>query len=86
MATAVQTFESSRTATAGKLDAEERRYGRGALVGAVAGFAIVAVFVGVLGSACGLEPAAAAGLAVFVAMFAGVGFGAMLGASLTMRP
>ena len=42
MATAVQTFESSRTATAGKLDAEEPRYGRGALVGAVVGIAIEA--------------------------------------------
>lgn len=60
----------------------EPKIGRAALRGAAVGFTAVAALVGLMGVLCGLEAGSAAGLAVYVAFFGGVGFGAMLGASL----
>jgi hypothetical protein len=60
----------------------EQRAGRAAVVGALIGFVGVTVAVGALGLANGLGGVSAFGLAVFVATFSGVGFGAMVAASL----
>jgi hypothetical protein len=59
------------------------RLGRAALVGGVMGFAAVAVAVTAIALAVGQELVPALGLAAFVASWSGIGFGFMLGASIS---
>lgn len=77
----VNTTRGGHLAVVAQPDAEPQ-IGRAALRGAAVGFSAVAALVGLMGVLCGLEAGSAAGLAVFVASFGGIGFGAMLGASL----
>jgi hypothetical protein len=71
-------------ARAGGSAPDEPRYGRAAFRGGVAGFIVAALLVGLLGVACGIELGSVLGLAAYVGFFGGIGFGAMVGASLCM--
>ncbi len=60
---------------------EDARVGRAAVRGAAVGFVAVGLLVALGGILCGLSTASATGLGVFVAMWGGLGFGFMFGAS-----
>ena len=60
----------------------EQRAGRAAVIGALIGFVGVSAAVAVLGLVNGLGGVSSLGLGLFVATFGGIGFGAMVAASL----
>ncbi|HLU41107.1 MAG TPA: hypothetical protein VKZ55_01790 [Microthrixaceae bacterium] len=57
---------------------------RPAAIGAVAGLVVVTLLVTIGGTMMGIEPGGALGLGVFAGMWAGAGFGFMLGATVPL--
>lgn len=62
----------------------EERVGRAAVIGGLIGVVVVTLAVWVLGVVSGLEALPAFGLGVFVGSWGGLGFGAMLAASVAV--
>jgi hypothetical protein len=60
----------------------DEQIGRSATMGAILGFFGVSLAVAVLGIVIGQHPGASLALGVFVGLFGGLGFGAMMGASV----
>jgi len=65
------------------LASPEQRAGRAAVVGGILGFIVVAIAVWMLSIATGLGTVTGIGLGVFVGSWGGLGFGAMLAASIS---
>lgn len=63
---------------------DEPRYGGAAFRGGVAGFIVAAALVGLVGAVLRIELGSVLGLAAYVGFFGGIGYGAMVGASLCM--
>ena len=61
----------------------EENVGRAAVIGGVIGFVVVSIAVWLLAVASGVEAIPSVALGVFVASWGGLGFGAMLAASVT---
>ncbi len=64
------------------LDHDDRRAGRGAVIGGTIGFVMMAVGAFVLGVANDLGIASSIGVGLFCGFWGGLGFGAMLGATI----
>lgn len=71
------------TATRAAVQAAETNVGRAAVIGGLVGIVVVSVSVWLLSLASGVEGLPAVGLGLFVGGWGGLGFGAMLGASVT---
>lgn len=69
-------------ATAATMQTVEERAGRAAVIGGVIGIVVVTLAVWLLSVASGVEALPALGLGFFVGSWGGLGFGAMLAASV----